>query len=112
VDIAPETLNLKSEGTGVTCYIELPPGFDVGEIKVDDDDRPVLNEQVPAELSPTEVGDYDGDGIPDLMVKFDRAATNDTLEVGDVVHISVAGQLNDGTEFEGCDVVRVIEPGG
>jgi parallel beta-helix repeat protein len=109
VDIDPETLNLKSEGTGVTCYIELPPGFDVGEIDVS---TLLLNGQVPAEPEPVEVGDYDGDGIPDLMVKFDRAATQTTLEVGDVVHISVAGQLNDGTEFEDCDVVRVIAPGG
>jgi len=109
VDIDPETLNLKSEGTGVTCYIELPAGFDVGEIDVS---SLLLNGQVPAELEPTEVGDYDGDGIADLMVKFDRAATHTTLEVGEVVQISVAGQLNDGTVFEDCDVVRVIEPGG
>jgi len=108
VDVDPDTLNLKSEGTGVTCYIELPAGFDVGEIDVS---TVMLNGQVPAELAPTEVGDYDGDGIADLMVKFDRAATNATLEVAEVVQISVGGQLNDGTEFEDTDVVRVIEPG-
>lgn len=108
VDIDPETLNLKSEGTGVTCYIELPAGFDVGQIDVS---TLRLNGQVPAEPEPTEVGDYDSDGRADLMVKFDRAATHTTVEVGDVVHISVGGQLNDGTEFEGCDVVRVIAPG-
>jgi hypothetical protein len=27
---------------------------------------------VNAELSPTYVGDHDGDGLPDLMIKFDR----------------------------------------
>ena len=72
----------------------------------------LLNGLVPAELSPTEVGDYDGDGIADLMVKFDRADTHTTLEVGDVVPISVAGQLSDGTAFEGTETVRVIAPGG
>lgn len=100
-------MNLKSEGTGVTCYIELPTGFDVGQIDVS---TLKLNGQVPAEPEPTEVGDYDGDGRADLMVKFDRGEA--TLQVGDAVQITLAGQLNDGTEFEGCDVVRVIAPGG
>ena len=77
--------------------------------KVHSSFRPILfNGQVPAELSPTEVGDYDGDGIADLMVKFDRAATYTTLAAGDVVHISVAGQLSDGAAFEGTDTVRVM----
>jgi parallel beta-helix repeat protein len=107
VDIDPDTLNLKSQGQDITGYIELPPGFDVGQIDVS---TVLLNGQVPAQLHPVEVGDYDGDGIADLMVKFDRAATCAIVEVGDAVQITVAGQLSDGTEFEGCDKIRVIAP--
>jgi hypothetical protein len=107
INIDPDTLQLKSEGKPVTCYIELPPGFDVSDIDVS---TVTLNGQVPAQLSPVEVGDEDADGVPDLMVKFDRAATCAIVEVGDAVQITVAGQLSDGTEFEGCDKIRVIAP--
>ncbi|UCD44936.1 MAG: hypothetical protein JSV27_00020 [Candidatus Bathyarchaeota archaeon] len=31
-----------------------------------------MNETLPAEEAPVEVGDYDGDGVEGLMVKFDR----------------------------------------
>lgn len=104
VDIDPDTLNLKSKGKWITCYIELPAGSDVGEIDVS---TILLNGQVPVEPHPTEVGDYDGDGIADLMVKFELSATQDIVEVADAVQIPVAGKLNDGTEFEGCDLIRV-----
>jgi len=92
----------------MACYIELPPGFDVGQVDVS---TVLLNGLVPAELSPTEVGDYDSDGIAHLMLKFDRSATHTTLEVGDVAQISVAGELLDGAVFEGSDTIRVIQPG-
>ena len=110
IDIEPDTLNLTNKNKWITCYIELPQGFDVGNIDV----RTVmLYEQVRAELHPTEVGDYDSDGEADLMVKFKQEAVQDLLDVGDAVQISVAGELNDGTfiVFEGSDTIRVIEPG-
>ena len=109
IDIDPDVLNLKSKGTWITCYIELPEGFDVGDIDVA---TLMLNGQVPSEPHPTAVGDYDGDGVADLMVKFDLAATQATVEVGDSVQISVVGDLIDGTVFKGSDTIRVIEPGG
>ncbi|MHC4750240.1 MAG: choice-of-anchor Q domain-containing protein [Planctomycetota bacterium] len=109
IDIDPDTLNLDSKGKWITCYIELPEGFDAGDIDVS---TIMLNGEVPAEPHPTAVGDYDGDGVADLMVKFDRSATETLLEVGDAVQISVSGQLIDGTVFEGSDTIRVIQPGG
>ncbi len=72
----------------------------------------LLNGQVPAEPNPKGIGDYDNDGIPDLMVKFDRSAVQQILQVGDDVEITVAGELNDGTPFEGSDTIRVIDKGG
>ena len=108
IDIDPDTLNLKSKGRWITCYIELPDGFDVGDINVA---TLMLNGEVPAQSHPTQVGDYDADGVADLMVKFDLAATQATVEIGDAVQITVAGELNDETVFEGSDTVRVIEPG-
>jgi len=74
VDIDPDTLNLKSKGRWITAYIELPEGYDVNDINVS---TVRLNDTIAAEQHPAEVGDHDEDGIPDLMVKFDRRAVID-----------------------------------
>ncbi|UCE74262.1 MAG: hypothetical protein JSV56_00780 [Methanomassiliicoccales archaeon] len=114
IDIDPDTLNSKSNGQWITCYIELPEGYDVANIDVS---TILLNDIVPAESEPTEIGDYDTDGIPDLMVKFDRAEvlglvgeTND-YEEGIKSYdftLTVTGELLDGSTFEGQDTVKVL----
>ncbi len=109
IDINPDTLNLKSKGKWITCYIELPGDYDVEDIDVS---TIKLNDQVPAESRPTGVGDCDDDGIAELMVKFDRSAVQEILEAGDEVEITVTGELNDDTKFEGSDKIRVINKGG
>ena len=108
VDFDPDTLNKKSKGKWVTVYTELPAGYNVTDLNVS---TMMLNETVPAELHPTEIGDYDSDGIPDLMVKFDRQAVIAMLPVGDAVNVPVTGKLYDGTPFEGSDTIRVIDEG-
>jgi hypothetical protein len=109
IDFDPDTLNLKSKGKWATMYIELPEGYDVSNIDIS---TVMLNKQVHAETHPTDIGDYDNDGVVDLMVKFDRSAVQEILEVGEEVEITVAGELIDGTPFEGSDNIRVIEKGG
>ena len=108
IDVDPDTLNLKSKGKWITVCIELPEGYEVSNIDVS---RISLNGEVPAEANPFEIGDHDEDGIADLMVKFDRSALQQVIEVGDEVELTVAGLLVDGTPFEGIDTVRVIEQG-
>ena len=108
VDIHPGTLNLGSKGRWVTCYIELSEGYDVGDIDVS---SILLNGTVAAEEAPVEVGDYDGDGVEDLMVKFDRGEVVEELDwewgatYSDALVITL--ELDDGTEAEGSDTVRV-----
>ncbi len=120
VDIDPNTLNLWSNGNWITTYIELPEGYDVHDIDLSAIE---LNDTVAAELYPTCVGDSDGDGIPDLMVKFDRAAvaayimanvdsTLLTERRGVTITLTVTGNLGDGTAFEGSDTIRVMCRGG
>lgn len=106
--IEPNVLNLKSEGMWITCHIELGETLDVGAIDVN---TVLLNGQVPAELHPAAVGDGDEDGIPDLMVKFDRAAVQEIMEVGDEVILTVTGRLTNGISFEDSAMIRVIDPG-
>ncbi len=109
IDIDPDTLNLNSKGKWITCYIELPGDYDVEDIDVS---TIKLNDQVPAQSRPTGIGDCDGDGIAELMVKFDRSAVQEILEAGDEVEITVTGELEDDTKFEGSDTIRVIDKGG
>jgi hypothetical protein len=108
VDIDPDTLNLKSNGNWVTAYIELPEGHDVANIDVG---TVLLEDTIPAASHPTDVGDHDGDGIPDLMVKFSRAdliayLKANGLTSGDV-ELTVTGYV-DSVLFEGSDTIRVI----
>jgi len=105
VDFDPDTLNRKSQGNWVTVYIELPEGFDVNDIDIS---TVLLNGEVPAEEQPTEIGDYDDDGIPDLMVKFDRLATIEAIGPGQTVDIMITGELTDGTPLEGSDEIRAL----
>jgi hypothetical protein len=111
IDITPDTLNLKSKGKWITAYIELPEGYDAADINVS---TIMLNGTVPAEPSPTAISDYDSDGIPDLMVKFDRNAVvhyiyNQGIRYGNA-NLTITGKLNDGTLFKGSDVIKVIFP--
>ncbi len=111
IDLQPNTLNLRSKGKWLTCYIELPEGYDVNDINVSTVKLLVLGEEVSAEINPTEVDDYDDDGISDLMVKFDRQALIEYLDgaTGDVT-LRVKGEVAE-TPFEGEDTITVVSPG-
>jgi len=104
IDIDPDSLNLKSEGKWITAYIELPEDHDVSVVDVA---TIILNDTIPTKLHPTEVGDYDGDGIPDLMVKFDRQEVIALLSVGEAV-LTITGEANE-VPFEGSDTIRAIQ---
>lgn len=115
IDIDPDTLNVVSNGQWITAYIELPSGYDVADISVASIE---LSCDVTAGVDPadpTEIGDYDSDGIPDLMVKFDRLALVtyiDTYDFDDAdgrfydLPITITGMVA-GTPFEGTDTIRV-----
>ena len=109
IDFDPDALNLKSKGTVVTVYIELPAGYDISQIDLS---SVSLNDTVPALAKPIKIGDYDSDGIPDLMVKFDRASVI-ALFAGKTVPgdyaIEVIGTVR-GIRFKGTVTIRVISP--
>lgn len=108
VDIQPDTLNLKARVEWLTAYIELAKGYNVADINVS---TIMLNNTVPAELTPTSIGDYDNDTVPDLMVQFNRTAVSgyifsEGIETGNVT-LTISGQLYDGTMFEGSVIIKV-----
>lgn len=108
IDIKPDTLNVRSGGKWITCYIELPPDYSASNIVTN---SIKLKGIVPAEPRPTAIGDYDNDGVSDLMVKFKQEAVKDLIEVRDNVFLTVTGILTTGQEFGGADQIRVIETG-
>jgi len=104
VDLQPDTLKLSSRGRWVSCHVELPPGYSVVEVDVG---SLLLNDVLPPAPKPVTIGDYDGDGVSDLMVKFDRAQLCDMLAPGLQV-VDLTGQLTDGTLLSGTDQVRAL----
>ena len=121
IDIDPDTLNLRSKGKWITAFIGLPVGYDVADINRT---SILLNDTIPDDSfwvdKPLQsvIGDYDEDGIPDLMVKFDRAkviklisdaissSNNKFMEVA----LTLTGQFFDGTYFQGNDTIRIVSP--
>lgn len=113
-DITPDTLNLKSKGKWITCYIELPEEYDANNI-----DMPtiIINGTIPVDSSaPTEIGDYDLDGTLDAMVKFERNSVVEWLRATDIhdgtekstlVVIQVTGEVS-GIAFEGFDTIKIL----
>ncbi len=121
IDINPDTLNLKSKGEWITCYIELPEGYNVSDIDVS---TVMLNATFavsllgvpPPEPIPTEIGDYNNNTIPDLMVKFNRAEVTSWvynglgIQYGNVT-LAITGEQYDGTPFEGTCAIKALFPG-
>ncbi len=112
VDIKPETLNVGSMSgpNSVTAFIELPLGFDVKQIDL----RTVrLAGTIPAQLVPTSIGDYNGNGIPDLMVKFDRKLLINYLKskslFGDNVALTITGDYSITVQFMATGTITVLK---
>ena len=112
VDLKPDVFNLKSASDPVPVYVEFPTGYDVGQIDVSTGRLiPKMGWFLTAKDSPTAVGDYDKDEVPDRMLQFSRQDMITTLngETG-IVTITVIGELDGGTEFYGTEPVLVTHP--
>jgi len=125
IDIKPNTLNLRTYvDQWVTGYIELAESWDVAQINRT---TILLNGTITVNQfwvdKPLEsvIGDYDNDGIPDLMVKFDRATVIEFILANAdfeykrgyleaYVTIAVTGQMYNGISFSGSDTIRAILP--
>jgi len=109
ISINPNSLNLKSKGKWITCHIELPESYDAANINIS---TILLNDIVPAESKPISIGDCDGDGLNELMVKFSRSAVQSTIPLGsESADITVTGWLTDGTtKFQGTDTIKIVSP--
>ena len=117
-ELDPDTLNCRSKGRWVTAYIELP-----GDLSVADIDLPTLaitgvngsDLETPIhQEGPTSVSDVNGNGVPDLMVKFDRG---DLIEgIGSFsswnepsVAVTIEGKLINGWFLEAEDSLKLVD---
>ena len=106
LDFDPDVLNPKSNGKWVTCYLELPAGYSVQDIDLG---TVLLNGAVPMDAAhEVSYGDVDGDGVADVVLKFDRQAVQAILMPGEGVQVEVSGELSDGISFSGTDTSRVL----
>lgn len=115
VSVEPDTLNLASNGKWISTYIELPEDYDVTNIDVDSITIAVEGQDFAVDpAASTAIGDHDGDGAADLLVKFDRAAIRNHLGEVDVddgdkfydITLAVKGNVA-GTPFEGNDTIMI-----
>lgn len=114
LDVNPNSLNLKSKGRWITCYIESPENYDVTGINRT---TIMLNETIPVDpfwmKKPVEslAGDYDNDSIPDLMVKFNRQAVIEYIRTKGTkdteITLTITGEVN-GSSFEVSDTIKVL----
>lgn len=104
VDIDPDTLNMNSNGTWIVARIEPAAGYDAAKIDIS---SIRLEGTVSAEPRPFALGDYDKDGVRDLMVKFRRSEVVKLLPAGERVPVHITGRVGE-VAFEGMDIIRVI----
>ncbi len=110
INLDPDTINLESNGKWITAYIELPAPYDVRKINKSSVTLNVNGHVVPAELKPFNIGDYDKDGKPDLMLKFNRQTLQSHMFAGST-KITVSGTMINGDNFEGSDTINAIAKG-
>jgi DNA-binding beta-propeller fold protein YncE len=106
VVVTPRTLNLNANGKYVTGRIVVPPPYVAQEIVVA---SVRLQETIPAILGLELIEDSDGDGVDELVVRFDRALFQAVLPQGEFVTVTISGQVRD-RMFVGEDVIRTLRP--
>jgi signal peptidase len=104
IDIDPDTLNLKSQGTWISVYanITLSEPYKASDVDVN---TILLEGKIPADW-----GDVQEDYI--FMAKFNRTSVIEYLiskgyKGGDLVTLKVNGQFTDGVHFQGSDTIRL-----
>ena len=112
VDIKPDSLNTLSNRNYITCYLEYPEG-DINAIDIPTLELRVEKFSIPVDTeAPATLGDYDNDGVPDLMVKF---FVRDILyeyfkAEGDYI-LYIRGNLVTGERIIGWDIIWLFKSG-
>jgi len=110
VEIGTEPFNLRGNGEFV-FWIEPSGGYTPYDI--DASTIALSGEVMGVEPSPFEIGDFDGNGIPDLLAAFNRTAVANFILAGGTtqgdINLTLTGRFLDGKYFEGTSVVKVSD---
>jgi hypothetical protein len=115
ITLKPETLNLGSEGTWIKATVEFPSdavdtvdNIDVTTVKI--------NNAVAAEanmkygfVKTFEMGDFDGNGDMEVMIKFDRDGVCALIGTAQDIELRVSGRTTNNISFYGEDTIRAIK---
>ncbi len=100
----PGVLDLRSKGRWVAGCLQPPAPYAAGDIEVN---SIRVNGTVPVDTrGPVTLADRDGDGVPDLEVKFDRDALERTVAGEGAVVVTVEGTIS-ARPFRGTASIRV-----
>jgi hypothetical protein len=127
VTLDPGTLNPASNGKWITCYIELGQdksgkAYDVSAIDGasvtlrcgDTDIRACTTGDqgwATAAANDENVADFDGDGVLERMVKFDRAAVQALVQPPEPATVSIQGRLAGGKLTNGPQTNGILTSG-
>jgi len=115
VDCDPDTINIRSHGRWITCYLEPGPGHTANDVvavtvRLDSWLAPVLDAQHGFSWDPDGyLVDHDHDGTLERLLKFDRQLLSEQLTVGEHVFL-IQGEYTDGAAFSvSSETIRVID---
>jgi hypothetical protein len=113
INFAPKSLKLNSPGNWLLCAIQLPYGYDEGDI---DFASIQLNDTIPADLlAPMTGAGHSNNGRRNVIIGFDRTRVNDwlinigwpsTLRNKQTAILRVTGIVRE-TVFEGLQLIRL-----
>ena len=106
VDMDPDWLSLDTKEVWINVYIELPAGLPIEDIEVS---TLRLNDTVSPGKKQFFIGDYNDDGIPEMMVKFRRQEVSKILQSDKDVELTVSGRLKNGLRFEGSHSLKAVD---
>jgi len=106
VKIDPGWIDLGDNDKWITLYIELPADLAVEDIEVS---TLSLNDTLAPKKNQIFVGDYDEDGVSEMMLKFSKLKAAQVLQSGEDVELTVSGKLKNGIPFEGQSTLTVSD---
>jgi hypothetical protein len=112
----PTVFDVEDPTGGMELFLELPEGYDINDINVSTIVISVINGypvNIPVNKYPISYGDYDGDGIPDLMVTVHNKALIPLLialvKLPSYVKLTFTGALYNNTQFVGSETILVYK---
>ena len=107
LEVEPQSVNLGSNGNTIKATLQLPLPYDPHDVVIS---TVSINGTLFANPSPVSFADTTGDGIEEIILKFDRSAFQGLIPEGDDVVVTVTGEIRDTTWFRGTDTVRAVHP--